>query len=304
MQVTGNGLVIANTFVMNNLIGSWIFGLGCYATGLLWNNSLKSAGTTANTTVDIGATAALGAPRIVGPARLRIISSQLTLGILAITNAGASAGAISLEGRCIVAFNGVVSGSAGNTDVGLDLTLARNSVIILTTTPTVTGTAGDIRLAGGQIVTWAQAIATGIQDSAGNRIIGTAGVPPQAITKFSGSVVGAVGAVVSYLADTGPAVANQIVPLRYPTSFRLATRLRATNLVNTSANAVTVTLYKNGVATTMVVSIPAASAANTKFVDIAHPILFLDGDDYDLRLDDGADVAGIVSVSAALEWAA
>jgi hypothetical protein len=53
----------------------------------------------------------------------------------------------------------------------------------------------------------------------------------------------------------------------------------------------------------MVVTIPAATAANTKFSDLVHPILFLDDDDYDLRMDDAADVAGVVTVSAALEWA-
>jgi len=224
------------------------------------------------------------------------------LGVLSITGAGAGP-AITIEGRCIVAFNGVVSGATGNTDVGMDLTLSRGSLILLTTPPTVTGTLGDVRLPNGIIVTWAQLAVTGYHDSNGNKIMGTNAVSAVSITQFAGSIIGAVGAVVSYLADTGPIAANQIVPLRRPTSLRLATRLRVTNLVNTSANAVTVTLYQNGVATLMQVTIPAATAANVKFSDLAHQILFADGDDYDLRMDDAADVAGVVTVSAALEWA-
>lgn len=240
-------------------------------------------------------------PIIQGTGGVGVNASSLRFGEMKIQGLGAVP-AIRVRGCSQIIFTSVVSGTTGNTDVGMDLTSARGSTIILNVQPTVTGTAGDVRLAGGQIVTWAQAFATGITDSAGNRIIAVA-KGSLSITQFAGSVIGAAGAVVSYLADTGPAAVNQIVALRRPTSLRLATRLRVTNLVNTSANAVTVTLYKNAVPTAMQVSIPAATAANTKFSDTAHPILFLDGDDYDLRMDDAADVAGVVSVSAALEWA-
>jgi hypothetical protein len=72
-----------------------------------------------------------------------------------------------------------------------------------------------------------------------------------------------------------------------------------------TTNNVTATVYKNGVATTMTVTILAADAANTKYADSAHPRLFADGDDFDVRLDDaGADVlAGTLPVSAQIEFA-
>jgi hypothetical protein len=294
---------VTNTQFFNCQQPQW--GAGCAARNLILNECRNSQSDTAATPSNLGTAATVGIPHTFGAnggAAVLLDGSDLKLNTMAIIGAGASP-CIQVKGKSSLIFAGVVSGTAGNTDVGLDLTAARGSLIILATTPTVTGALGDVRLAGGQIITWAQAIATGITDSAGNRILGTAGTPPLAITQFAGSVVGAAGAVVSYLADTGPAAVNQVVALRRPTSLRLATRLRVTNLVNTSANAVTVTLYKNAVATAMTVSIPAASAAAVKFVDSAHPILFADGDDYDLRMDDAADVAGVVSVSAALEWA-
>ena len=82
-------------------------------------------------------------------------------------------------------------------------------------------------------------------------------------------------------------------------------RLRVLVTSDTMANACTCTLYKNGSATAMQVSIPAATVANTKFVDAAHPILFADGDDYVLRLDDAAaDGGNSLNVTAVIEWAA
>jgi len=302
-QVNAAGLVVAggnaNPFYINQL--QW--GAGSYSSSsMVWQNHSGPAGATSGTASVIGIGAALARPRA---QRLSIIACRGQIGGSTFEGAGASP-AIAVAGCCVITFSqGVCAGVTGNNDVGMDITNSRNSMIIIVagSLPTVTGALGDVRLQGGQIVTWAQLSATGIVDGAGNRIIGGTVAIPQAISTFSGSIIGAVGAVISYLADTGPIAANQIVPLRRPTSLRLATRLRVTNLVNTSANAVTVTLYKNGVATAMVVSIPAATAANTKFSDLVHPILFLDDDDFDLRMDDAADVAGVVTVSASLEWA-
>lgn len=75
-----------------------------------------------------------------------------------------------LVGACDVMIANVLTGSTGNTDVGLDLGQSVGSRILLTATPTVTGTAGDVRLADGTIITWAQA-AAGVIDSSGNQII-------------------------------------------------------------------------------------------------------------------------------------
>lgn len=203
----------------------------------------------------------------------------------------------------------------GNADVGLDLSpagLSGNTIgamgcaLALVGTPSATGSNGDVRLADGQIVSWTALLTTGISDSRGNRVISATG--PTSLTKFSGPIIGAVGAQLTYFSDPGPYGAsgevNQTTPCRYPTSQRLAIRMRVTNVFNNSVNATTVTLYKNGVATAMQVSIPAGSATYTKFLDAAHPVLFADGDDYDLRGDDPAgDSGGAVNVTGALEWA-
>lgn len=219
------------------------------------------------------------------------------------------------------------SGSTGNTGVGLDLTSFTGAIggidctismgsaaIGLGTTPTVTGTAGDIKLANGQIVTWAQVAATGLVDTAGNRFTAPPSTAPLAVIgKFSGAIVtSAVGATTSYLADSGSAlaVANLATPQRYPSSLRFCMRLRVvvTAVSGALSNAVTATVYQGTgggapVTTTMKVNIPAGTAVGTTFVDTAHVLLFLDGDTFDVRLDDvGADAgAGTLAVSAALE---
>jgi hypothetical protein len=281
-----------------------LFGAGCAVKILALNglNGFPSTSGAISPTVGIAGT--VGVPLIFGPAvtgGLLVDGSKCSIANVTIQNAGAHP-AIKVNGVSDVAFElQATNGSTGNTDVGMDLTSARGSRIAIAVQPTVTGTAGDVRLSGSQILTWAQANA-GFVDTAGNRIIGTGG--QLGIIKFSGTVVGGAGAVVSYLDDGGPGLAaNQTTPIRYPTSQRIISRLRVNSLTNSSANAVTCTLYKNAVATTMQVSIPAGSAANTKFVDSAHPILFADGDDFDLRLDDAADVGGVVNVSALLEYA-
>jgi hypothetical protein len=128
-------------------------------------------------------------------------------------------------------------------------------------------------------------------------------ITPQAVvTKFSGAIVGAAGATLSYLADGGfIGAVNQTAAIRYPTSARTAKRLRVNSISNSAAHTVTCTLYKNGVATPLVISIPAGSAANTKFsLDVN--VAFVDGDDFDLRLDDVGDIGAVVNVTAAIEW--
>jgi len=268
--------------------------------------------------LSIGTIAVTGVgPRIIGAggaSGFNAGSSCVGFNQLAVTNCGAKPAFALSGGLSIVSFfstgNQNVTGATGNNDVGLDLTKAHGSVIYIDSTlaPTVTGALGDVRLAGGQIITWAQAM-TGVTDVAGNTITAGPITATLAATRaplkragFSGSIIGAVGATVSYLADTGPMAANQTTPLRRATSAMLVRSLRVTNLVNVSANPVTVTIYKNGVATLAQVSIPAATAANTKFADLAHQVFFADGDDLDVRLDDAGDVGGVVTVSGFVEY--
>lgn len=308
-------LVVVTTLTVFATTAAIALGLGCYCGALLSQGVIQPAGTTTGIAPNFGAAAgtALAAPRIVGASRARILTSQFSFGVCSILSAGAAA-AISVEGRTVLSFNGVVSGATGNNDVGMDLTLARGAGIILTTTPTVTGALGDIRLAGGQIITWAQAIATGIQDSAGNRIIGTTGIPPMGMDTKSGAILSGVAAATSWVADDSWVVAvaaaanNNVFQQRWPTSLRLMMRLRLM-LCNPepTAQAVSATLCKNGVATTMTCTLPIGSMNFDKVVDAAHPILFLDGDDWAVRLDTGimgAEGPTLYLCTATIEWAA
>ncbi len=114
---------------------------------------------------------------------------SLNLRDVQITGTGAIP-AISVVGVATVYLGGP-TGSTGNTDVGLDLTGATGARVIINSLPTVTGTAGDVRLADGTIITWAQANA-GVMDSAGNQITGTATFPitvtPAGTTLSGGSL--------------------------------------------------------------------------------------------------------------------
>ena len=121
----------------------------------------------------------LGAATDLGEAPLRVLGNGAHAGItlhsfsgniggIVITGCGAHP-ALKPTFQSQMVFVNVVSGSTGNTDVGLDLTSSIGSTIIFLTgvTPTVTGTAGDVRLADGTIISWATA-AAGVIDTQGN----------------------------------------------------------------------------------------------------------------------------------------
>lgn len=209
-----------------------------------------------------------------------------------------------------------ISGAAadGNTDVGLDLSPAgvsgntlgaQGCTIALVATPSATGTAGDVRLANGTITTWTALLATGLTDQEGNRFVSATG-PLATVKSFSGVIItSAGGATHGFLTDVGiSAVAitgNEPNAIQYPTSARLITRLRGGAPAGTGAQAPTFTLYKNGVATAMTVTLPTGAPAGTNRVDSAHPILFADGDTFDVRVDFDATSEGNQPVCATLE---
>ncbi len=251
-------------------------------------------------------------PRIVGDgtcAPLVIWDSRVEMGWLKITGAGGFP-EIEIHDRSQLRISGPLSGDGTDTDVGLDLTNAVGSLVEISAAiaPTLSGSLGDIRLRmpfpGVAIISWAQAIATGIVDYAGNRVFAVA-APVAAVKCFTGALLGGAGAALSYCADDALAllVANAVIPTRYPTSLRLLTRLRVMTLAaSTNILVNTVTLYQNGLATLMSVTIPAGTAAFTKFSDVAHPILFSDGDDIALVISNtGADVGAQTIIAATLE---
>lgn len=213
--------------------------------------------------------------------------------------------AIAVQGDCFFQIDNTLTGTTGNTDVGLDLTGAQNCIIVLTSQPTVTGVAGDVRLSSGIIVSWASLFATGLVDTKGNRFVSTFG-PVVPIKCFSGVIItSAGGATFGYLADTGTEsttpTANQTDPIGYPTSLRLITRLRGAQRTGTGAQPPTFTLYKNGVATAQTVTLPASTGGPVQVADLAHPILFADGDLFDVRCDFALTAEGNQPVTATLE---
>lgn len=127
---------------------------------------------------------------------------------------------------------------------------------------------------------------------------------PGVVAKFTGMIVSAEGDSFSYMADPGQqqALAEGVIELQpqlYPTSARVIARIRAVATNGNGATAYTATLYKNGVVTAQTVTVPAAATVGEGFLDSAHPITFLDGDRFDVRLDkaESADDAALVSVT-------
>lgn len=104
------------------------------------------------------------------------------------------------------------TGSTGNTDVGLDLTAfsgsgtafgAAGAQIAVSQAPTVTGTAGDVRLANGTIVSWATAM-SGVIDTNNNQIFGVASGPSHVIAVPNGSTA-------TTFTGVGPAAASTTI---------------------------------------------------------------------------------------------
>jgi hypothetical protein len=292
--------------------------------------------------IGLGTTTTLAVPlRVIAPgaeAGIALRDGAWNLTQIDLTNMGAKPAILVEGGDSVLELLGttgvaVITGATGNTDVGLDLTLARGCVIVLdpANMPTVTGTAGDVRVSngipgaaftGGLIVSWAAILAAGgFIDAAGNKFImgnslnsfAKASTGARVFGIFTGLIVpDAGGARVSYAANPGRVlpVANETDPMKYPTSLSIKRRLRVCALSGGgAATAYTVTLYKSALgvgaptATAMTISVPAATAAGTVFTDAAHPILFADTDCVDIRADVAASGDSPSEFSATLEEA-
>lgn len=295
---------------------SWVWGSGCFCGGLMNLHNIRQEAEDNLGTVFIGVkNTTVGVPRLT--TRLVLNSSTATIGNVLIQGAGANP-AINVVGTCMLwlgtgAANSAPQGSTGNTDVGVSVQTAAGSTIVVNNQnlPTLTGTAGDMRILMDtpQAISWAVA-AQGVGDMGRNAIIGASPGSssiarcPTAVAMFSGQIAGAAGATVSYLTQNNLGGANQANPFRFPFRRKCVITLTATVLADTSANQVTLTIFKTGVATAVVLNIPAGTAANTKFTNGLVNLFFGDTDDLDLRLDDPAgDAGGVVQVSAVLEFA-
>jgi hypothetical protein len=117
------------------------------------------------------------------------VGSRFNLSGIAFTGMGANP-AVALVGVCDVVID-TPTGSTSNTDVGLDLTKATGCRIVINGAPTVTGTAGDVRLSDGTIISWATAKA-GVIDASGNHLFAPGNAPDHPIAVASGAGVLAV----------------------------------------------------------------------------------------------------------------
>lgn len=234
---------------------------------------------------------------------------RLNLKDFAITGAGANPG-ITVQGQAVLFLEGT-SGSTGNTDVGLDLTGSQGSLIVLNgANPTVTGTAGDIRLSNGTIVTWAEVGVSGIVDQAGNQIVAT-NAPARIIATLTGLLKspGDGSSQSSFMANAGINVLNAIntnnTPSHYSTSLRFIRSMRVTLLTGQIFNQnVVFFLCKNAspVASGMGVVFTPGASSGSKGFDLIHPQLFLDGEDFDVLMTENGDtLGGSVIASVVLE---
>jgi len=182
-QMTCYTQVGTNSFSIESPSGLSALTAGAFATGLIvWGGGMPSDGNTPQ----IGSADTTAPTRILGPntdvtkvAGLTLRGVRGNVDTMVITGVGAHP-AIALVGTNQIVFgssnSGGVSGSTGNTDVGLDLTQAEGSTVVLATIPTVTGTNGDVRLSDGTIVSWATA-AAGLVDTRGNTVYALGNAP-------------------------------------------------------------------------------------------------------------------------------
>jgi hypothetical protein len=132
----------------------------------------------------------------------------------------------------------------------------------------------------------------------------TGGVTWRAFTgvlKFSGSIIGAVGAGVSYLDDGGTGLAANQVAQKYILSNARHKRfvsIAITVITNTLVNPVTLTLYVNGAASAFSINISVGSSFGASISIQLNP-----GDNFDLRLDSSAgDSTHRLDCTATMEY--
>jgi hypothetical protein len=119
----------------------------------------------------IGRTRVIGTTGTIAAGGALVCAAGTQLQSIEIINAGAKA-CITVDASGVALYLADLVGSTGNTDVGFDATFAYGCTFIVSalSTPTLTGTAGDVRDGGGTIRTWADCLA-GLTDAHGNQFI-------------------------------------------------------------------------------------------------------------------------------------
>lgn len=257
----------------------------------------------------IGSAGAVPLTRILGSdvgvgAGLFINQSNVRLGNIQLTGAGARPAVRFGPNAQIVQQGGTsLSGATGNNDVGLEMQGPSARYDMSAVVNTLTGALGNVRLPSGLLPTWANLILSGLADSKANRFVGTTG--PLALSRFTGQLVSGVAPVLSYCADAQLPVANNLLQLRYPMSQRTLIRLWLCVRQGAIGVPVTLTAFRNGVATTMTLVMPAGSAVGTKVMTAVNPVLFVDGDDHDFQISAPIDAVlpGSIHLSGGFEYA-
>lgn len=196
-----------------------------------------------------------------------------------------------------------VSGTGGPsgtvTTSGIDCSAAKGFSLLVESTSLV-GTVQDVLMQGGIVASFASLATSPQWDNMKNVIQGSAGVPvKKTVLKFSGMHAADVTlAVASYLADPGLVAAGALAgPVNYPMPACRVRNLRVKPTVNTLAVPMTVTVFKNGVASAVTVTVLAGSVLNVS--DTTHEEQFSADDEFDLRADSTAGGAGAVCEFAA-----
>lgn len=177
IQVAFSGLVCAGaagTLTMARAL-SVNFGNGCVARRVvaidLWSNQ-DTDGSQASTIGGTSSTIAAAVPRLIGPGvPLTLSGAAVRLGVLIIENAGANP-CVKFTGKNSVVVTGVISGTTGNTDVGMDFQNSILSVVELRASllPTVAGSAGEIRLSSQALAIYSNTTFEELWDQGANRI--------------------------------------------------------------------------------------------------------------------------------------
>lgn len=175
--VSALGLVCVTEVQFTSMPGNFSLGAGCAARSVIVLSTTSTGlGFTTNSAPNLGTAATVGIPYTFGTgaggAGVLVEGSVIRMGTMQIEGAGALPG-LKLSGKSSVIFTGVVGGSTGNTDVGMDLQTAAEALIIIqaTTAPTVTGTAGDMRWSGQALSAWTNYQFQEGWDTAGNHIV-------------------------------------------------------------------------------------------------------------------------------------
>lgn len=192
--VVAGGLTVGFCLAFNFPNGSYCLGLGLIGSPMAVddpsNQPLAMLG--ARVANSQSASRIAGATLIQAKtAGFNLVESSCTIAKLTITGCAANP-AIAIQGSgCGLSVSSFLTGSTGNTDVGLDLTVARNAMVLIVSAPTVTGSLGDVRLADGTIITWATAMA-GVVDTSGNRLFAPGNAPDHPIAVATGAVAVAI----------------------------------------------------------------------------------------------------------------